>query len=126
MSIFPKMDWKRFIAVLCMALVCMSAIRAVAAANPDQDRARQISRDIEIGAGIAHYCQASDNACGVEPSGHKGGSTHHHHGESSSSLPTAGTVTATPAPGMGAMVWAGFSSHRAGLGKSSLDRPPKA
>lgn len=119
---------RRFIAMLCMVVMCLSSVQFAASGAEDLEHALDIAHASETVADVVHYCSVSVEACERQP--HAGdantASHHHHHGD-----PTSGYVLTT-APALSVAfaaenaVWSTANPLGRGLGQHTPERPPKA
>ncbi|MFG1388732.1 hypothetical protein [Xanthobacter versatilis] len=118
---------KRLIAMVCMAVACLSPVRAISALGPDLDHALDLAHAEAAGEDIVHYCETLSDACERQPhEGNAGTAPHHHHGDPFSGFVAVSSPPfALPRPMRGLEL----STHRSmgrGLGPVTPERPPKA
>ncbi|OYX75049.1 MAG: hypothetical protein B7Y12_00710 [Rhizobiales bacterium 24-66-13] len=118
---------RRFIVMLCMAVMSLSSVQFAASGAEDLEHALEIAHSSETLADVVHYCSVSVEACERQPhAGDAHTAPHHHHGD-----PTPGYVlTAAPAFSVAFAaedaVWSTESPLGRGLGQHAPERPPKA
>jgi len=113
------------IAMICMAVVCLSPLRAVSIANSDLEHALELAHAADVG-GVVHYCDVAPT-CEREPAHEEsGGVSHHHHGDTASGCVAVSSVAPAGPLSVNATGWSTPAAMGRGLGQIAPERPPKA
>lgn len=116
--------WKGLIAMICMALVCLSPVRAVSIANSDLEHALELAHATDAG-GVVHYCDVA-SACERGPAHEESaGASHHHHGDTASGFAAISSPAFTVPLSVNATGWSTRAAMGRGLGQVAPERPPK-
>lgn len=113
------------IAMICMAVVCLSPVRAVSIANSALEHALKLAHAADAG-GVVHFCDAA-SSCEREPAHEEsgGGSHHHHHGDTASGFVAISSAVTTVPLLVNATNWSTGAAMGWGLDQIALERPPK-
>lgn len=122
-----KTSLRRLIAMLCVAITCLSSAQIAVAAGEDIDHGLEREHLVAPMADVIHEC-AVVTFCDTQAHPGEASAPHHHHNYGD---PTHNFVLASASflsmVDIGAgMIRSAESSMGRGLGQSTLDRPPKA